>query len=260
MFLLAIMKGLVALVTGAASGLGKATAERFVAQGAQVVLCDLPTSAGNEVASKLGSNAVFSPVDVTSEEDVKNALSLAKKQFGKLDVAVNCAGIGVAFRTFNFSKKRAHELEQFKRVINVNLIGTFNVCRLACELLAENNPNVDKQRGVIINTASVAAFDGQIGQVAYSASKAGIAGMTLPMARDLASMGVRVCTVAPGLFDTPLLASLPERVRTMLAETVPNPSRLGKPEEFAQLVQAIIENPMLNGEVIRLDGAIRMMP
>jgi 3-hydroxyacyl-CoA dehydrogenase / 3-hydroxy-2-methylbutyryl-CoA dehydrogenase len=254
------MKSLVALVTGAASGLGKATAERFIAQGAQVVLCDLPSSAGKELASQLGTNAVFSPIDVTSEEDVKNALHLTKQQFGKLDVAVNCAGIGVAFRTFNFTKKRVHELEQFKRVIMVNLIGTFNVCRLACELFSYNEPNADNQRGVIVNTASVAAFDGQIGQVAYAASKAGIAGMTLPMARDLASMGVRVNTIAPGLFDTPLLASLPEKVRTMLAETVPNPSRLGKPEEFAHLVQAIVENPMLNGEVIRLDGAIRMMP
>ena len=221
----------------------------------------MPSSSGKELADKLGNDkALFSPTDVRSEEDVTKAMNLAREKFGKLDVAVNCAGVGVAFKTYNFSKKRVHLLEDFRRVIDINLIGTFNVCRLAASAFANNQPDANGQRGVIVNTASIAAYDGQTGQAAYAASKGGIAAMTLPLARDLSSMGVRVCTIAPGLFDTPLLASLPEKVRTLLAQQVPFPSRLGKPEEFAQLAQSIIENPMLNGEVIRLDGAIRMQP
>jgi 3-hydroxyacyl-CoA dehydrogenase / 3-hydroxy-2-methylbutyryl-CoA dehydrogenase len=226
-----------------------------------VVICDLPQSEGKKLASELGDkNATFNPTDVTSEADVKKAIETAKSKFGGLNVLVNCAGIGVAFLTYNFNKKRVHSLEDFQKVINVNLVGSFNTIRLACEAFALNQPNEDGQRGVIINTASIAAFDGQRGQAAYAASKAGVVGMTLPIARDLASMGVRVCTIAPGLFDTPMLASLPDKAKKFLAETVPFPQRLGKPAEYAQLVQSIIENPVLNGEVIRLDGALRMQP
>ncbi|XP_049952405.1 3-hydroxyacyl-CoA dehydrogenase type-2-like [Schistocerca serialis cubense] len=255
-----MIKNLVGLVTGGASGLGKATAARLVQQGARVVICDLPTSQGTAVAKELGGNAIFAPVDVTSENDVQNALNVVKDKFGRLDVLVNCAGIGVAFRTYNFNKKLAHKLEDFTKVVTVNAIGTFNVTRLAVGLIGENQPNEDGQRGVVVNTASVAAYDGQIGQAAYSASKGAIVGMTLPIARDLAIQGIRVCTIAPGLFDTPLMSALPEKVRAYLAKMVPFPQRLGKPEEYAMMVQSIIENPMMNGEVIRLDGAIRMQP
>ncbi|PSN42710.1 hypothetical protein C0J52_14300 [Blattella germanica] len=194
------------------------------------------------------------------EELLNSAVQAAKDKFGRLDVAVNCAGIGVAFKTYNFNKKKPHSLDDFVRVLTVNTAGTFNVIRLSVGLIGENEPNEDGQRGVIINTASVAAFDGQMGQAAYSASKGAIVGMTLPIARDLADQGIRVCTIAPGLFDTPLLAGLPDKVRHYLAKTVPFPKRLGNPEEYAQLVQSIIENPLLNGEVIRLDGALRMQP
>lgn len=254
------LKGLVGLVTGGASGLGRATVERFVREGAKVVVCDLPNSEGEKLAKTLGENAVFAPTDVTSENDVNNALGIAQDKFGRLDVAVNCAGIGVACKTFNFKKGVPHRLEEFQRVLTVNTGGTFNVTRLAVGLMGKNDPNPDGQRGVVVNTASVAAYDGQIGQVAYSASKGAIVGMTLPMARDLASCGIRINTIAPGLFDTPLLAQLPEKVRTFLASTVPFPQKLGLPDEYAHLVQSIVENPMMNGEVIRLDGAIRMQP
>lgn len=255
------INGLVCMVTGGSSGLGRATVENFVRNGAKVVICDLPNSTGEKLATELGNkSAIFSPTDVTSEQDVTKAIEAAKANFGKLNVLVNCAGIGVAYRTYNFTKKRAHTLADFQKVINVNLVGTFNAIRLACEAFALNEPNKDGQRGVIVNTASVAAFDGQIGQAAYAASKGGVVGMTLPIARDLSNMGVRVCTIAPGLFDTPMLAGLPEKARKFLAETVPFPQRLGNPAEYAQLVQSIVENPMLNGEVIRLDGALRMQP
>jgi len=254
------LKNIVGLVTGGASGLGRATVERFVREGAKVILCDLPTSNGQEVARSLGGSCVFAPTDVTSEDDVNKALDLAKSQFGRLDAAINCAGIGIAFKTYNFNKKRPHELADFQKVLMVNTAGTFNVIRLAAGVMGENEPNMDGQRGVIVNTASVAAFDGQMGQAAYSASKGAIVGMTLPIARDLASHGIRVVTVAPGLFDTPLLANLPEKVRNFLASTIPFPPRLGHPDEYAHLVQSIVENPLLNGEVIRLDGALRMMP
>lgn len=229
-------------------------------QGATAVLLDLPNSDGEVQAKKLGKNCTFAAADVTSEKDVQAALTLAKEKFGRVDVAVNCAGIAVAIKTYNLKKNQAHTLEDFQRVLNVNLLGTFNVIRLVAGEMGQNEPDQGGQRGVIINTASVAAFEGQVGQAAYSASKGGIVGMTLPIARDLAPVGIRVMTIAPGLFGTPLLTSLPEKVRNFLASQVPFPNRLGDPAEYAHLVQAIIENPFINGEVIRLDGAIRMQP
>ncbi|XP_074873661.1 3-hydroxyacyl-CoA dehydrogenase type-2 isoform X2 [Carettochelys insculpta] len=252
--------GMVGLVTGGASGLGRATAERLVQQGASAVIVDLPMSDGQSVAEALGEQCIFAPADVTSEADVKGALALAREKFGRLDLAVNCAGIAVAVKTYNTKKDEPHRLEDFQRVLNVNVAGTFNVIRLSAGEMGRNDPDADGHRGVIINTASVAAFEGQVGQAAYSASKGGIVSMTLPIARDLAPMGIRVITIAPGLFATPLLAGLPEKVRTFLARQVPFPSRLGQPGEYAHLVQCIVENPMLNGEVIRLDGAIRLQP
>ncbi|XP_037677529.1 3-hydroxyacyl-CoA dehydrogenase type-2 isoform X3 [Choloepus didactylus] len=255
-----VPSGLVALITGGASGLGLATAERLVRQGAAAVLLDLPSSDGEAQAKKLGSSCTFAPADVTSEKDVQAALTRAKEKFGRVDVAVNCAGIAVANKTYNLKKRMAHSLEDFQQVLSVNLTGTFNVIRLVAGEMGQNEPDQGGQRGVIINTASVAAFEGQVGQAAYSASKGGIVGMTLPIARDLAPMGIRVMTIAPGLFGTPLLTSLPDKVRNVLTSQVPFPSRLGDPAEYAHLVQAIIENPFLNGEVIRLDGAIRMQP
>jgi len=258
------LSGRVAIITGGASGLGRGTVERFVQNGAKVVIADLPSSPGEEVAASLGDNAVFVPTDVTSESDVKNVMATTKDKFGKLDVAINCAGIGAAVLTYNVKKPepetRIHNLDLFQKIINVNLVGSFNVIRLSAALMHENEPDADKQRGVIINTASVAAYDGQRGQAAYSASKGGIVGMTLPVARDLASVGIRVNTVAPGLFLTPLLGQLPDKVKTYLASTVPFPSRLGHVDEYAHLAQSIVENPMLNGEVIRIDGALRMQP
>ncbi|XP_076241726.1 hydroxysteroid 17-beta dehydrogenase 10 [Calliopsis andreniformis] len=255
-----MMKGLVALVTGGASGLGLGTVQRFMKEGAKVVIADLPTSKGNQIAQELGDSVIFSPMDVTSEQDVNATLELTKNNFCKLDVVVNAAGIACAFKTFNVNKNLPHSLEDFQRIINVNTVGTFNVIRLSVGLMFNNTPNEDGQRGVVINTASVAAYEGQMGQAAYSASKGAIVGMTLPIARDLAKGGIRVVTIAPGLFDTPLLQSLPEKVRAFLMKTVPFPQRLGKPDEYAQLAQHIVENPFLNGEIIRLDGALRMQP
>ncbi|XP_012676057.1 3-hydroxyacyl-CoA dehydrogenase type-2 [Clupea harengus] len=254
------VKGMVGLVTGGASGLGRATVERLISQGASAVILDLPGSDGHNLATSLGDRCAFAPADVTSESDVRAAVSLAREKFGRLDLAVNCAGIAVAVKTYNFKKDIPHSLEDFTRVITVNIAGTFNVIRLAAGEMGKNEPSADGHRGCIINTASVAAYDGQVGQAAYSASKGGIVGMTLPIARDLAPMGIRVVTIAPGLFSTPLLAGLPEKVQSFLARQVPFPSRLGDPAEFAHLVTSITENPMLNGEVIRLDGAIRMQP
>jgi len=250
----------VGLVTGGASGLGRATVKRIVREGGKVTLCDLSTSDGANVAKSLGDNCVFAPTDITKVNDVEDALALTKQNFGRLDAAINCAGIGVAFKTYNYNKKLPHHLDDFTKVLMVNTVGTFNVIRLSAGVIGENEPDQDNQRGVIINTASVAAFDGQMGQAAYSASKGAIVGMTLPIARDLASQGIRVNTIAPGLFNTPLLAALPEKVRAFLAKTVPNPSRLGNPDEFAHLVQHVMLNHMMNGETIRLDGAIRMQP
>ncbi|MEO1644868.1 MAG: 3-hydroxyacyl-CoA dehydrogenase [Chloroflexota bacterium] len=249
----------VALVTGGASGLGEATARRFSAAGAKVILADLNEEKGNAVAEELGDGTVFVKTNVASEDDVQNAVDTAIDQFGKLDILVNCAGIGEAMKTYH-KEKGPHPLDRFKRVIDVNLIGTFNAIRLGAFAMLQNDANESGERGVIINTASVAAYDGQIGQAAYSASKGGIVGMTLPIARDLARDGIRVITIAPGLFDTPLLAGLPEAARESLGKQVPFPSRLGSPAEYAQLAQQIVENVMLNGETIRLDGAIRMAP
>jgi NAD(P)-dependent dehydrogenase (short-subunit alcohol dehydrogenase family) len=246
----------VALVTGGASGLGRAAATRLVAAGASVVLLDLPSSAGETVAKELGERARFSPGDVTSAEDVGAALDAAA-ELGTLRIAVNCAGIGPAAKTYG--KNGPFPLDLFTKVITVNLIGTFNVARLAAERIAAAD-EIDGERGVIVNTASAAAFEGQIGQAAYSASKGGIVGMTLPIARDLASLKIRVVTIAPGLFDTPLLAGLPDEARESLGKQVPHPARLGRPDEYGLLVTQIVANPMLNGETIRLDGAIRMQP
>ena len=246
----------VALVTGGASGLGLATVKELHANGARVVILDLPSSRGKEIAGELGDRAVFSPGDVTSPDSVTAALDAAAG-LGTLRITVNCAGIGNGIRTV--SKKGPFPLDAFTRVINVNLIGTFNVIRLAAERISQA-PEAGEERGVIINTASVAAFEGQIGQAAYSASKGGIVGMTLPIARDLASLKIRVVTIAPGLFHTPLLAGLPDEAIASLGAQVPHPSRLGDPAEYAALARHIVENPMLNGETIRLDGAIRMSP
>jgi len=252
------IKDLTAVVTGAASGLGRATAERLIAGGGRVAILDRSTSAGAEVAAALGPSALFAGADVTSADEVDAALQAAVARFGAIHVLVNCAGVGIAQKTLG--SRGPARLEDFTFVVQVNLIGTFNCIRLAAAHMAKNAPGVDSERGVIVNTASVAAFEGQIGQAAYSASKGGIVGMTLPIARDLADLGIRVVTIAPGLFDTPLLAALPEPARASLAKQVPFPSRLGQPPEYAALVAHIIENPMLNGETIRLDGAIRMAP
>lgn len=250
------LENAVAVVTGGASGLGLATVKELHGQGAKVVIVDLPSSNGEAIAKELGDGVVFAATDVTSEEQVSAALDAAA-QLGTLRIAVNCAGIGNAIKTV--SKKGAFPLADFTKIINVNLIGTFNVIRLAAERIAAAELE-GEERGVIVNTASVAAFDGQIGQAAYSASKGGIVGMTLPIARDLASVNIRVVTIAPGLFHTPLFATLPEEAIKALGAQVPHPARLGDPTEYAALARHIVENPMLNGETIRLDGAIRMAP
>ena len=252
------LRTVTAVVTGGASGLGRATVERIVKAGGRAAVLDLPASKGADLAAALGGNAVFTPADVTSGDQVAAALAEARQRFGGFNVLVNCAGIGTAAKTV--SKGNPAKLEDFTRIINVNLIGHFNAIRLAAAIMAQNAPGADGERGVIVNTASVAAWDGQIGQAAYSASKGGIVGMTLPIARDLSELGIRVCTIAPGIFDTPLLGTLPEPVRQSLAKQVPFPQRLGRPEEYAALACHIIENGMLNGETIRLDGAIRMGP
>jgi NAD(P)-dependent dehydrogenase (short-subunit alcohol dehydrogenase family) len=245
--------GTSALVTGGASGLGRATAELLLERGARVVLFDLPTSAGEEVARELGSAASFVAGDVTSEEDARGAVAAA----GDLRIAVNCAGIGAGERIVG--REGPFPLDRFRRVIEVNLVGTFNVLRLAAARMAELEP-VDGERGVIVNTASIAAFEGQVGQAAYSASKAGIVGLTIVAARDLASLLIRVCTIAPGTMDTPLLGRLDDRFKQSLADAIPHPRRLGRPPEFALLAAHIVENQLLNGETIRLDGALRMAP
>jgi 3-hydroxyacyl-CoA dehydrogenase/3-hydroxy-2-methylbutyryl-CoA dehydrogenase len=252
------LKDAVAIITGGGSGLGGATAREFAAAGARIVILDLPDSPGPRLAETIGQNALFIAADVASGEETERAIGVATQRFGAIHVAVNCAGIGRAQRTV--SKDGPHSLELFAKVVQVNLIGTFNVIRLVAQQMARNAPNADGERGVIINTASIAAFDGQAGQAAYSASKGGVVGMTLPIARDLASIGIRVCTIAPGTFDTPMLATLPEAARKALGAQIPFPSRLGHPEEYAALARHIVENAMLNGETIRLDGALRMPP
>ncbi|BCX02438.1 MAG: 3-hydroxyacyl-CoA dehydrogenase [Candidatus Roseilinea sp.] len=246
------------LVTGGASGLGAACAHMIVAAGGNVVIADVNAEAGEALTSALGERARFAPADVTGEADAQRAVALATATFGALHGAINCAGIAIA--ELMLRKGQPHALDSFARVIAVNLIGTFNMARLAAAAMTGNEPDAEGERGVIINTASVAAFEGQIGQVAYAASKGGVAAMTLPMARELARYGIRVVAIAPGIFDTPLLAKLPEPARQSLAQQVPFPPRLGRPNEFAALAKHIIENTMLNGEVIRLDGAIRMAP
>jgi len=246
------------LVTGGGSGLGAATARLLTESGGKVLIADVDREAGESTASELGEAARFAYTDVTDEESVQSAVDAALDAFGILRGVVNCAGVGPAGKVLG--KKGTHPLEDFAKTVEINLIGTFNVVRLAAAAMAENEPTQGGERGVIVNTASVAAFDGQIGQVAYSASKGGVAAMTLPVARELASHGIRVMTIAPGIFDTPMLAALPEKARDSLGKQIPFPPRLGKPEEYAALVKHIIENEMLNGEVIRLDGGIRMAP
>ena len=252
------LDGAIAFVTGGASGLGEATMRRLVAGGARAVFVDLNDARGQAVADELGEAVRYQRADVSKEDDVQAAIQTAVDTFDSIHIVVNCAGIGGPKRTLG--KEGPMPLEHFSRIITVNLIGSFNVIRLTSAVMAENAPNDLDERGVVINTASVAAYDGQIGQAAYAASKGGVVGMTLPIARELARFGIRVMTIAPGIFDTPMLAALPEKARESLGQQVPFPSRLGSPTEYAALAQHIIENPMLNGEVIRLDGAIRMAP
>jgi NAD(P)-dependent dehydrogenase (short-subunit alcohol dehydrogenase family) len=249
--------GSVALVTGGASGLGEATVRQLVSQGGCVVIVDLNGDRGKRLAEELGDAATFARADVSNAEEVQAAVDQATSM-GTLRAAISCAGIGMAMRTVG-KDGTPHDLGVFQKVISVNLVGTFNILRLAASAMAKNDPE-DGERGVVVNTASVAAFDGQIGQVAYSASKGGIVGLTLPAARDLSKAQVRVVTIAPGTFDTPLLGMLPDEIRTALAAAIPHPNRLGRPEEFGALACHIIENSYINGEVIRLDGAIRMAP
>ena len=246
------------IVTGGASGLGRAAAEAILAAGGNAVLLDVNAETGRAAEVALGTRARFGQADVTNEEQVTAVVELAHSAFGGLHGVVNAAGIGQAAKVVG--KNGLHPLDLFEKTIRVNLVGTFNVIRLAAARLLQNEPAANGERGVIVNTASIAAFDGQIGQPAYAASKAGIVGLTLPIAREFAASGIRVVTVAPGIFDTPLLAALPEAARKSLGQQVPFPSRLGRPDEYAALVRHIIENEMLNGEVIRLDGALRMAP
>jgi NAD(P)-dependent dehydrogenase (short-subunit alcohol dehydrogenase family) len=253
-----LLKGRTILVTGGASGLGGAAVDMIVAAGGRAVIIDLKDDAGRAKAAQHGSSARFVNADVTRDDQVQAAVDVATKEFGHVDGLVNAAGIPAAERVLG--REGVQPLDHFTRVIQVNLVGTFNVIRLAASAMSTNAPTESGERGVIVNTASVAAFDGQIGQAAYAASKGGIVALTLPIAREFARFGVRVMTIAPGTFDTPLLAALPEAARISLAQQVPFPARLGRPEEYASLVRHIFENEMLNGEVIRLDGAIRMAP
>ena len=246
------------LISGGGSGLGAATAQRLVTEGGSVVLADVNPTAGEQMAAELGAQARFVRTDVTNADDVAAAVQVALATFGALHGAICCAGIATAEKVLG--KRGVHALDAFTRVIQINLIGTFNVVRLAAEAIARNEPGASGERGVLVNTASVAAFDGQVGQAAYAASKGGVVSMTLPIARDLAPLGIRVMTIAPGIFATPMLAGLPEAAQLSLGQQAPFPSRLGRPEEYAALVAHIIQNQMLNGEVIRLDGAIRMAP
>lgn len=251
-------QGVTALVTGGASGLGLASARRLLAEGANVIIADLPSSRGAEIVKELGPNAHFVPTDVTVEDEM-NAACDAALAIGPLRILIHCAGRGGPVRLIE-KDGRAGSLEAYENIIRINLIGTFNALRLAAVRMAQNEPTSEGERGVCILTASVAAYEGQIGQIPYASSKAGVIGMTLVAARDLASKNIRVCTIAPGIFDTPMLARLSQKVRESLAATIPNPSRLGNPDEFALLALHIVANQMLNGETIRLDGALRMAP
>jgi NAD(P)-dependent dehydrogenase (short-subunit alcohol dehydrogenase family) len=252
------LEGRSVLVAGGASGLGAATARRLHAGGAHVLVADLDDEHGKELVAGLGDRAEFAGVDVTDAGQVERAVARAAEQPGGLRVSVCCAGIGWAERTTG--RRGPHSLEAFQTVVAVNLVGTFNVLRHAATAMAANEPDGGGERGLCVNTASIAAFEGQIGQIAYAASKGGVAAMTLPAARDLAALGVRVCAVAPGVFATPMLRGLPEEAQASLAQAIPFPPRLGRPEEYAELVAHLVANPMLNGEVIRLDGALRMAP
>jgi NAD(P)-dependent dehydrogenase (short-subunit alcohol dehydrogenase family) len=252
------LNGSTFIISGGSSGLGAATVKRFHAGGARVVIADVNVERGQELASELGDAVAFCATDVTSAAQAQAAVELAHARFGGLSGLVNCAGIGPAERVVG--RNGPHRLETFAQVIQVNLLGAFNMIRLAAAVMAKGTPNAAGERGVIVNTASIAVWDGQIGQAAYAASKGGIVAMTLPIARELASSGIRVCTIAPGIFHTPMLAGLPAEVQGSLAKSVPFPPRLGRPEEYATLAQHIVENEMLNGESIRLDGALRMAP
>jgi NAD(P)-dependent dehydrogenase (short-subunit alcohol dehydrogenase family) len=252
------IEGVGAFISGGASGLGEATARALAARGARVAIADVNDEKASALAEELGNGALALHCDVTSEDEVKAAVAAAAESFGELRLAVGCAGVGWAEKVV--SKRGAHQLLPFETVIRVNLIGMFNVLRVTAAAMNENAPDEEGERGAVVMTASIAAYDGQIGQIAYASSKSGIVGMTLPAARDLAGRGIRVCTIAPGLFDTPLLAALPEEARLALGAGVPFPPRLGRPEEYARLALSIAENPMLNGETIRLDGALRMPP
>ena len=252
------IEGKTAIITGGASGLGEACARRLAGAGSNVLILDLNDERGQALAAQLGSQAAYVKTDICKSEDIGCALDFAINKFGRFDIVINCAGVSSGMKTA--SRKGPHDLDYFRKVINVNLVGVFDVMRQAAFRMLQNDLNDEGGRGVIVNTASIAAFDGQIGQVAYTASKAALVGMTLPVARDLAGEGIRICTIAPGLFDTPMMAALPEPVRAELARNVPFPQKLGDPDEFAMLAQQIIANPMLNGETIRLDGALRMSP
>jgi 3-hydroxyacyl-CoA dehydrogenase/3-hydroxy-2-methylbutyryl-CoA dehydrogenase len=252
------LKDTVVAITGGGSGLGAATARTFISAGAKVAIVDLPASPGAGLARELGSEALFAAANVTSESEVADAIERIKAKWRTLHVAVNCAGISNLRRIV--TKQGPHSLRAFSRIIEVNLIGTFNMMRLAASQMASNEPNAEGERGVIVNTSSVAAVEGAIGQIAYAASKGGVMAMTLPAARDLASLGIRVCAIAPGIFDTPMFATVSEEAHQALESQIPFPRRLGRAEEFAALARHIVENPMLNGETIRLDGALRVPP
>lgn len=254
-----ILSRIVALVTGGASGLGKATVEKLAKENCKVILADLPTSLGQQVADSIGENVTFTPVDVRSEQEVQNTFNLIRDRFKQLDVIVNCASLACSHEIYNFNKNRAHTMNPFIDVIESKVVGTFNTVRLGCELLADKDVKSEyEERGVIINVAGLAAHDGQIGQTALAAADGAVAAMTTPLCRELGKRGIRVNTIAPGLFKTPLTSLIPDKAKVNLTRMTPFPRRLGEPDEFAELVWHIIQNPMINGEVIRIDGGLRL--